>query len=821
MSASLTLPLLWGQIFLRGVPAQYQNLMGWMYAFGEPNVMAFGYLGAFITWLKVVSLFCLLGWSAFWVGRALKERIVFRKSALDILLLILIVGWIGTQLWHQLEIAKRIPTYRIMDVRVYDLMTNACLIALFLWLEAVIWKTIVRLGSRADVLVLLGIHLALAVGLLFGAAVRQATIELSRTTTMQVAPWSEMVFFGVRMAATYMGYVVLLRVAIAVAIEIFHMRFRRLYSIGKLTWTESNRRMWAPWVVITLFLVVLAFTHWFLQPPRPAEMGRLYVGTISLLCTMLLTLMVTFLTPLSLPNDITSQTIYTVVSKPVRRIELIWGRIAGYMALVSVLVLLYGVISLAYLSRTVGGKIIETEKLAVEAAKKQRMTEARQYKEAAEQLRTRMTARVPVTGFLSFLDSKGNPHLRGIDVGQEQSSTIPRSHIEGATSAVAIWTFDRMYDPLLPEGQRERSEPLDYRIPVDQLLTAGTAEGLLDKTYQFKTRIAQIEQLQASGQLDATQARSLAAEVARAREELTRATEEYEKVNTQSDDLKAKIAEARKAGKPAEEQSLRERYEALHSRSIPMEMTFTIYRTTKGRIGEPVHASIEATNPVTGARYTDIFPIREYYTNKQLLPAEVLAGSQGRLTVKIQCISPTQYLGMAQPDLFLLAESGRFGTNFMKGLFGIWLQAMVLTAIGVFAGTFLSWPVALLTTLSFFIAGQVAFTFLIEFTRQSLLGGGPFESLIRLVSHENQMTDLAPTLPVLIAKTLDSLVMPVMSRLVYIVPNLAALDFTNKVANGFALNNQDMISGLLFAIAYAMPFSIAGYFILKNREVAA
>ena len=59
---------------------------------------------------------------------------------------------------------------------------------------------------------------------------------------------------------------------------------------------------------------------------------------------------------------------------------------------------------------------------------------------------------------------------------------------------------------------------------------------------------------------------------------------------------------------------------------------------------------------------------------------------------------------MAESDLYLLPSSGRFGVNFMKGLFGVWLQAMVLTAIGVFAGTFLSWPVALLTTIFFFVA---------------------------------------------------------------------------------------------------------------------
>ena len=79
---------------------------------------------------------------------------------------------------------------------------------------------------------------------------------------------------------------------------------------------------------------------------------------------------------------------------------------------------------------------------------------------------------------------------------------------------------------------------------------------------------------------------------------------------------------------------------------------------------------------------------------------------------------------MAESDLYVLAYSGDFGTNFMKGLFGVWLQAMVLTAIGVFAGTFLSWPVALLTTIAFFVAGQVAFGFLLDFTQRACSAAG-------------------------------------------------------------------------------------------------
>ena len=73
----------------------------------------------------------------------------------------------------------------------------------------------------------------------------------------------------------------------------------------------------------------------------------------------------------------------------------------------------------------------------------------------------------------------------------------------------------------------------------------------------------------------------------------------------------------------------------------------------------------------------------------------------------------------------------------------------------------------------------------------------------------------------IIAKTLDSLVMPIMSMLVYVVPNFQALDVTNSVADGFAVSWSDIGANTLLALAYALPFSIVGYFILKNREVAA
>ncbi|MGE3822513.1 MAG: hypothetical protein AB7I30_24115, partial [Isosphaeraceae bacterium] len=662
-------------------------------------------------------------------------------------------------------------------------------------------------------------HVALALGIGVGLLLRyDYNVRITGTTNI-AASWADGISTGARFSATYMGYVVMIRVLFQLLGELFNVRARRLFAIARLSVTEAVRRAQAPWVVIVLFLVVLAFTHWFLQPPRPAELGRLYVGTLLLLCSLLLTVMVTILTPLSLPQDIQSQTIYTVVSKPVRRLELVWGRMLGFMTLVTFLVVIFGGISLVYLWRTVNGAIQVTDAAAARALQQDRVTEAKQLREQADQIRTRMSARVPVYGSLSFIDSRGTPHARGIDVGQEQSMREPRSHIEGATPSTAIWRFGIVPDPLSPEG----AQPIlmDRRIPVSLLLKPDTVEALLDEAAGLQSTIARAEEEQRQPGLSASRSKELDSIISGARTRLQTAQAAYQKKKADADALDARIAEAEKAENAAQVASLRAESARLHSPPVPLEMTFNVYRTTKGKVGEPVFAELQATNPQTGAEYRNIFPIREYYTNRQTLPSSILAGSGGDLKIEVRCISQNQYLGMAESDLFLLASSGDFGTNFMKGLFGVWLQAMVLTAIGVFAGTFLSWPVALLTTIAFFLAGQVAFAFLLDFTRQSLIGGGPFESLIRLLTHDNQMSDLTPTLPVVTAKTLDSLIMPVMSLLVYIVPNFAAMDVSNTVADGFAVSGSLMFGNFLLALAYALPFSIAGYFILKNREVAA
>src|SRR5262249_15237543 len=68
MSASLFVPWVWAQGFLPGVPEQFRPLMSWLFVFGEPMFTIPGLLGGLINWIKVVSLFCLLGWVVSWIA---------------------------------------------------------------------------------------------------------------------------------------------------------------------------------------------------------------------------------------------------------------------------------------------------------------------------------------------------------------------------------------------------------------------------------------------------------------------------------------------------------------------------------------------------------------------------------------------------------------------------------------------------------------------------------------------------------------------------------------------------------------------------------
>jgi ABC-type transport system involved in multi-copper enzyme maturation permease subunit len=795
-------------------------LIQWLFVWGEPGITDARVFGGFITWAKVLGLFCLLGWVGTWIVRDLADPSWTKhwRRRLATLLGAIVFGLAG-YLLQTLEATGQVRFVRLSGLTLPSICGVLAFALGLFFVESRLWSVIGARRGKSDRVLLILLHAMLGLGLLVSAfiphEVRQSAIMIGTTLLAPLAPWQSWLIEGGKIGVTYMGLAVLAWTALTLIRDVSALRWRRLYSIAWHSVVESTRRMWAPWVVIAIFVVILAFTSWFLKPggDRAAELSRLYTGTLMLVSAMLVTVMVVILSPISIPNDIRQQTIYTIVSKPVHRLELIWGRLLGFMALVTVLLLGFGAVSMFYLNRVVSKRIETTRAAAARAAEQNRPDFAKQLNDQADQLETRLSARVPVKGSLIFYDSKEKMRLKGIDVGSELES---RSHIEGASPSKAVWRYGIVRDPF------DTRRVLDRRIPVASLLRPETIEWYMDRAYTAADRIDSLKRQQAQPNISAQDSRKLAGQIQQLEQELESAQGSYRQLEQRDAQLRRQTLQARQSGQTRQEQQYAQQSAQLHSPPIPIEMTFNIYRTTKGEIGEAVLASMVVKNPRPGtAPHRSFFGVHEYYTTKQSIPARVIAGSQGFLDIEIRCETINQYLGMAESDLYILARQGSFWTNYLRGLLGVWLQALVIASIGLFLGTFLSWPVAFVSTIFFFIVGQIAMGTLQSFALRSIIGGGPLESLIRLLGHDNQMSELAPTLAVVLAKTFDQALMPFLSRLVYLIPNLNVLDVSNTVSEGFAVGPDILIGNVLLGLGYAIPFTIAGYYILKSREVAA
>jgi ABC-type transport system involved in multi-copper enzyme maturation permease subunit len=192
-------------------------------------------------------------------------------------------------------------------------------------------------------------------------------------------------------------------------VNLTHMRFRRLDAVSRLSFKEALRRR-VPYAFVILLLVFL-FGNWYV-PYKPDDQVRTYVGLVDYAMVRLLLLSALVLAAFSIPTDIRQQTIQTILTKPVERFEVVLGRFAGFVALLTVILFVMTTLCLIYVLRNIDPAA------------------------AAESL----MARVPGYGILSF-ENTTKPD-RGESVGREWDY---RSYIGGPNppkpAQVAVWNY--------------------------------------------------------------------------------------------------------------------------------------------------------------------------------------------------------------------------------------------------------------------------------------------------------------------------------------------------------------------------------------------
>lgn len=540
-------------------------------------------------------------------------------------------------------------------------------------------------------------------------------------------------------------------------VDIPKFSLRRVWAIAKLAIKESIRKKVL--VVVGVFIVGMMFAGWYLDQ-NADHPARLYITFVLTMTNYMVILLGVFISCFSIPADIKSRTIYTIVTKPVRPLELFFGRVLGFMTIGTLVIASMGLLSYFFVVRGLyhehevetinpDSRSGETSRVhrhrhtfTVNEGGNGQTDETKGHSHRVRKVGEKyviegpsddLTARVPIYAKKISFTGRDGVENEGYNVGYISEY---QKFIEGDSLSSAIWRFQGVSPSLFANEKF-----INYDMEISAF-----------RTYKgdIVTPVGGIIYFRSTDQ-----------------------TVETERI----------------AFKVKEFQTDR--------RKIPLKVKGA--RKVKG----------------ANANEEDKFEPAELDFFKDI-------ASDGSFEVVIRCQDRGQYLGMAQADLYLRPSDRPFVWNFIKGYVSIWLQMLIVVSFGVMFSCFLSAPVGIIATCVVLVLGFVG-SFVDQMYENKLGGGGLSESIIRLPTHQGSQQELDLSNPTLEAglRRGDRIILYGILLLKNAAPNFASLGTADYVAYGVNLSGGLLSRHLTIAFGYFILTWIVSFFFLKTREMAA
>jgi ABC-type transport system involved in multi-copper enzyme maturation permease subunit len=545
----------------------------------------------------------------------------------------------------------------------------------------------------------------------------------------------------------------------AVTEDLPSFSLRRTLAVAKVAVQEAIRNRVL--VGFAVFVVLMLFAGLFLDVDN-SNRARTYISVVLTTTNYLVMLMALFLSAFSIPNDIKNKTIYTVVTKPIRASEIVLGRVVGFTAVGTVMLAMMGLISYVFVVRG----LAHTHELPADSFATQQDSPGR---------REGLTSHDAHHRHRVIMDDQGNVVETELEYGH-----FHRIETQGEGAS-------RTYKVGPARGDLIARAPVFGKLRL--LDPAGNPSEGINVGNEWTYR----------GYIEGGNNRAAAIWTF------------------------ANISEDR------------------YPDGLPLEMNLAVFRTYKGDIEKGVLGEITLRNPNPEAKIKSSPPLpfesREFVSHRFDIQRQLEVGKNadgspmyvdifqdlvhdGKIEVSIRCVEGSQYFGVAQPDVYLRPRDSYFFANFAKGYLSIWLQMVLVTCFGVMFSTFLSGPVAMMATLCAIGLGFFG-SFARDILSEVVTGGGPIESLIRLLTQKNTQGDLDvyPAVEFTI-KIVDKIFLGAVEGLTFILPNYSQFDTSLFVASGYNVYAALVGQQLTMALVYAVTASIAAYFFLKTREIA-
>ncbi len=563
---------------------------------------------------------------------------------------------------------------------------------------------------------------------------------------------------------------------------------RRVMALARLAFKEAIRRKVL--FVIGLFVVGLLLAGWFLNPDSD-DPARLYISFVLTGTNYLMLALAMFISAFSLPADIESKTIYTIVTKPVRATELVLGRMIGFLAVGTMMLIPMGVASYIFVTRGLRHTHLEVTDI-------QELANGR------------------LEGETDFV--RNHKHTFTID---------PESMTAGA------------------DGQRSGGEGLTdlnrgHRHIVsrnsDGKFSIGPPEGA------FRARVPSYGEVQFYNR--SGEKKDAGIDIGNEQiNEGYRSSGIARVIGSARGSRKAQHGYVEGGTLSAAEFTFNDVNPERYPDKINVDLSLRVYRSYKGDIESGIRGSMTIKHPTKEIASEPItFVIAEYDVDEQELPLEIegtdnnqtrmlnvfedLVDEDGRMNLIIRCVDDSQYLGVTQSSVYLRPANNPFWWNLIKAYISIWLQMAMVIAFGVMFSTFLSGPVAMVATFVCVLLGFFAEQ--IYDTRHYIdegieRGGGPIESMVRLLKQDAMTTQLdVDNLSATVIKTVDAGIVYSLDALATALPNLPKMVGTAEyAASGFDIFGDLLLRHATATLGYCILAFLISYFFLKSREIAA
>lgn len=542
--------------------------------------------------------------------------------------------------------------------------------------------------------------------------------------------------------------------------ELWDTTPRRVWAIARLAVKESWRRRVI--VALVVFFVVLLFANWFLHTNH-RQPARLYLSFVIATCTFLVLGVGWLLSAFSLPNDFKSKTIYTVVTKPVRAGEIILGRIIGFTIVATALLAVMGLVSYVFVVRSLD----HTHRLT------------------AEDLTRRETADgTLLEGQTSIED--GHSHAVNIDEKSlEEQGYVETEMMNGHTHEIR--RDGDGFEVSGPVGFLAARVPKYGKLRFIDRSGAAKDRGIsVGSEWTYRSFI--------DGNTPAT------------------AIWTFDGVD----------------------ESIAADAETPEERQLRLALIVRVFRTHKGIVGQALNGTIRLRNPQDDTTSQPIiFEAQDQQVAEFKIPRKIMTTSDeevdvfddlvsdaGQIEVRVQCLDRGQYFGFAQADCYLRLPDGSPRVSLAKVYVSIWVQAVIVIAVGVTISTLVSGPVAMLFTASFIILGFYREKFL-DIATGNVYGGGPAESVVRIANQSNVMTALDESVGTTLVTGFDRFfAQPIMWCIGQTLPDFSALSTARFAAEGYNVPWDRVFQDATTGLAYVVALSILGFFLLRTREVA-